>query len=77
MGRTHAEAVHEELQPVGRTHVGEACGELSPVRGIFTLEQGKSVRSLPPEGQGAAETMCNELTTTPIRRPSVPIGGRR
>ena len=42
------------------------------------LEQGKSVRSPPPEEEGAAETTCDELTTTPI---SVPLcrwrgGGR-
>jgi len=30
------------------------------------LEQGKSVRSPPPEGQGAAETTCDELTAVPI-----------
>ena len=34
-----------------------------------TLEQGKSVRSPPPEEEGAAETMCDELTTTPIPAP--------
>jgi len=28
---THAEAVGEELQPVGRIHVGQVHGELSPV----------------------------------------------
>jgi len=56
---THAGAVGEELQPVGRTDVGEVCGELSPMRGTFTLEQGKSVRSPPPEGQGEAETTCH------------------
>lgn len=32
MGGTHAGAVYE-LQPVGRAHVGEVCGELSPVGG--------------------------------------------
>jgi len=32
VGRTHAEAVCEELQPVGRTHFGKVCGELSPMR---------------------------------------------
>jgi len=69
VGMTHAGAVHEELQPVGRTHVGEVCGELSPVRGTFTLEQGKSVRSPPPEEEGAAETTCDELTVTPIPCP--------
>jgi len=68
-------AVREELQPVGRTHAGEVCGELSPVRGTFTLEQGKSVRSTPPEEEGAAETTCDELTSTPIPRPPGCLGG--
>jgi len=40
---------------MGNTHVGEVCGELSPVRITFTPEQGKSVRSLHPEGSEAAE----------------------
>jgi len=74
---THTGAVCEELQPMGRTHIGEVCGELSPVRGTFTLEQGQSVRSPPPEGQGAAETACDELTITPIPRPPAPLRGRR
>ena len=45
-----------------------------------TLEQGKSVRSPPEEEEGAAETMCDELTVTPIRGPRVPLrrgGGRK
>lgn len=29
-------------------------------------EQGKSVRNLPPEEEGAAEKICGELTTIPI-----------
>jgi len=41
------------------------------------LEQGQSVRSPPPEEEGAAETMCDELTATPIPRCPVPLGGRR
>ena len=48
VGRTHSGAVPEELHPGGRTHIGELRGELSPVRGTSMLEQGKSVRSLPP-----------------------------
>jgi len=40
----------------------------------LTLEQGKSVRSPPAEGQGAAETTCDELTVTPIPHPPVPTG---
>ena len=40
-----------------------------------TLEQGKSLRSPPPEEEGAAETTCDELTTTPIPRPPAPLGG--
>jgi len=74
---THAGAVHEELQPMGRTHIVEVCGELSPVRGTFMLEQGQSVRSPPPEEEGAAETMCDELTITPIPPLPVLLGGRR
>ena len=42
-----------------------------------TLEQGKSVRSPPPEEEGAAETTCDELTTTPIPRPPAPLVRRR
>jgi len=72
---THTGAVCEELQPMGRTYVGEVCRELSPLRGTFTLEQGQSVRSL--EGQGVAETTCDELTITPIPCPPAPLGGRR
>ena len=39
------------------------------------LEQRKSVRSPPPEEEGAAETTCDELTQTPIPRPPAPLGG--
>ena len=39
------------------------------------LEQGQSVSSPPPEEEGAAETMCDELTTTPIPRPPVLLRG--
>ena len=39
-----------------------------------TLEQGKSVRS-PPPVEGAAETMWDELTATPIPHPPAPLGG--
>ena len=35
----------------------------------LTLGQGKSVRSPPPEEEGAAETTCDELTVTPIPSP--------
>jgi len=41
------------------------------------LEQGQSVRSLPPEGKGVVETTCDELTTTPIPRPPAPLPRRR
>jgi len=59
---------------MGRTHIGEVCGEVSPMRGTFMLEQGESVRSPPPEEEGAAETVCDELTVTPIPHPSAPLG---
>jgi len=73
VGGTHAGAVHEELQPVGRVH----SGELSPMRGTFMLEQGQSVRSPPSEEEGAAGTMCDELTVTPIPAPLRHLEGRR
>jgi len=41
------------------------------------LEQGQSVRSPPPERQGAAETTCDELTTAPTPRHPAPLRGRR
>jgi len=40
----------------------------------LTLEQRRSARSPPPEEEGAAETVCDELNTTPIPRPPVPLG---
>jgi len=42
----------------------------------FTLEQGKSVRIPPPEEEGVAETVCDELTTSPIPCPPVPLRER-
>ena len=72
MEGTHAEAVCEELQPMGRTHAGEVHGGLDPM-----LEQRKSVRSPPPREEGAAETTCDELTTAPLPHPPVPLGGRK
>jgi len=72
---THAVEVHEELQPVGKTYIGEVCGELSPVRGTFMSEQGKSVRSPPPEEEGATETACDGLTIIPIPCPPELLGG--
>lgn len=36
------------------------------------LEQG-SVKSPPPEENGAAETMCDELATTPISCSPAPL----
>jgi len=41
------------------------------------LEQGKSVRSPPPEEEGTAETTCEELTTAPIPHPPALLGGRK
>ena len=41
----------------------------------MVLEQEQSVRSPAPEEEGAAETMCDELTVTPIPRPPALLGG--
>jgi len=43
----------------------------------LTLEQGQSVRSPPPEEEGAAEATCDGRTATPIPRPPALLGGRR
>jgi len=76
MGLIHTGAACEELQPVGRTHIGEVHGELSTVGRTPRWSRG-SVRSPPPKEEGVAETTCGELTVTPIPRPPVLLGGRR
>lgn len=47
----------EELQPTGKTH---CCG-----RGPM-MEQGEDVRNPLPEEEQEVETMCDELTASPI-----------
>ena len=71
MAGTHCGAVCGELQPVGRTHVGEVCGELSPWEGPHAGAEEQC------EEEGAAETTCDEQTTTPIPCPLALLGGRR
>ncbi|PKU44300.1 rna-directed dna polymerase from mobile element jockey-like [Limosa lapponica baueri] len=63
-GATHKAAL-EELQPVGRTHIGEVCEGLYIVGPhVGTGEQ--------HEEEGMAETKRYELTTTPIpHRPAL------
>jgi len=41
MEGTHTGAVREELQPMGRTHIEEVCGELSPARGTSRWSRGR------------------------------------
>jgi len=41
----------------------------------FTLEQGKSVNSLPHVEEVVAETTCDELTATSTARTPVPLWG--
>jgi len=77
VGRAHTGAVCEELQPVGRTRVGPVYGGLSPVGGSPCWSRGRSVSSPPPEEEGAAETVCDELTATLVPRPPVLLEGRR
>ena len=40
VGRSRTAAVREELQPLGRIHVGEVCGELSPMDGTSQWGRG-------------------------------------
>lgn len=49
---------------MGRAHIGESSGKLSPMRGTPSHKQAK--RSPLPEGEGLEETTCNELITAPI-----------
>lgn len=70
MEGTHAGGVHEELQSMGRIHFAEIHGGPSP-----TLEQGMNVRSPLLEEEGAAEKMCDELTSNPIPHQPGPLQG--
>jgi len=72
---THTGAVCEELQPLGRIHIGEDSSAVSCERDLM-LELGQSVRSPPLEEEGETETTCDELTVTPIPHSPAPHGGR-
>jgi len=63
MEKMHARAVYEELQPVGKTHAGEICGELSAV-----------YEELQPVGRTHAGELCGGLS--PMKRTSGWIRGR-
>jgi len=66
MKRTHAGAVCEELQPMGRTHIGEVWDRL----------MGRTQRWEDHEEERAAEMKNCELTTAFIPYPPVPLRGR-
>lgn len=55
--QTHAGAVNEELQPLGRTHIGEDCPswDTGAQREVLPLRRKRQ--------------QCDKLTTTPIRCP--------
>jgi len=74
MEMTHA-GVCEELQPMGRTHVGEVLGELSPMG--ETPGAREECEESSSEEEGVAEPTCDELTTTLILHPPALPGGRR
>ena len=61
--------------PVGSLCWSRTCGPVETEEPM--LEQGKSVRSPPPEEEGAAETTCDELTAAPIPCPPALRVGRR
>lgn len=62
---SHAGAVCEEHQPMGRTHFGEISEELSFQWGRDPTLKQKNVRSPPAEEERVTETMCDELTLLP------------
>ncbi|GAB0186735.1 AN1-type zinc finger protein 5-like [Grus japonensis] len=77
VGEIHAGAVREELQHMGKDSRWRSLWRTVSRGRDPMLEQGKSVRSPPPEEEGAAETACDELTTTPVPHPPVLLRGRR
>lgn len=76
MEETHPRAVCEKLQPRGRTQTAEDCRELSCGRHSM-LKQGKNVRSLSSEAEGASEKTCDALTTTLIPCQAAPQWRKR
>jgi len=68
---THAGAVCKDLQPVGMTHAGAVH------EGCLLREGPHAGPGEECEEEGAAEATCDELTTTPIPHPPVPLEGRR
>ena len=60
--KDHAGAVHEDLQPMARTHIGEVCGELSPVRGTSHWSRGRMWEVLPLRRKdGQRQRVMNSL----------------
>ena len=91
-GPTLEQPVPEGLHPMGRDQLwgspwrAAARGKDSHRRSLWravslernlTLEQGQSLRSPPPEEEGAAKTTCDELTTAPVPCPPEPLGGEK
>jgi len=68
MERTHAEAVLEELQPVGKPMLQQSVNCL-PWVGPHAEAGEKSAE------EGAAERTCDEPTATPIPGPPAPLSG--
>lgn len=73
MERTHTGAVCQELQPLGRTHMGEVHGGLFSVK-VTSHRSRESVRNPPCKEEGARE--CDELTTISIHCPTALLLGR-
>ena len=68
-GKAHAGAVYGGLQCVEKDLSWRNSWRADPHERDPMLEQGKSVRSPPPEEEGEVETMWDELTATPIPAP--------
>ena len=71
MEGSHAGAVLEGPQGMGRALIGEFCGGLPLVGGPHAGTGEKC------EEEGAAEMKCYELTTTPTHLPPALFKGRR
>lgn len=56
---THDGAVCDELQPVGRTHVGKVCGGLSLMGWTPCWSRERMRNAVPEEEEAVAEIVCD------------------
>lgn len=73
MEGTHTGTVREETAAHRVDSHWRSSGITVSCERDTTLEQGKSVRSSPPEEEGTTETTCDELGTIPVPHHPAPL----